>query len=132
MGFVGAGAAGFGALAGAAETLVAGCERFVNKHAAIRECGQQGRKQRAMQIVGNDDCVKVPAGIRPWPVFEIGDTRSHAGYAGKPAQRLTVAVDGLDAMPEPGQMARMASAAAGDIEHPAAGTDQRREAAHPS
>ena len=39
------------------EALVAERERFVEQHAVVANGRQQMREERAMQVIGNDDCI---------------------------------------------------------------------------
>ena len=118
-------------IGGAAVTLVAGRKGLVNQHAAIRQRLQQAWQERLVQIIGDDYRVKLTAGIRPWSMLEVGVAGCDARNIGKFQQHPGIAIDRLDAMPEPGQISRMAPRATGDVEYRAACTNQGRETAYP-
>ena len=84
-----------------------------------------------MQIIGDDYCIEPRVGIRPWRAFKIGDAGRYARDGCKLMQGARIAIDRLDPKAQSRQIARVTPAAAGDIEHPAAGANQRRKAAHP-
>ncbi len=69
-----------------AVTLVARRESLVDQHPAGRERRQQVRKQRAMQVICNDDPGEGPARIRPGGGFQVGTPCGDPRYPGQPCQ----------------------------------------------
>jgi hypothetical protein len=75
--------------------------------------------------LGDDDAGKTPAGQRPVPALEVEAGGLDAGHGGQPGKCRRVAVDRENRVIPGGEQAGMAAAAAGQIEHAAAGGNPR-------
>ena len=83
-----------------------------------------------MQIVADEDAVVTAAELPGIAGFEI-DRSYLAPVAGKAQQRLGIAVHGGDRETQIEQQTGMAPLARGQVEHAAAGSDQRKKAPNP-
>ena len=84
-----------------------------------------------MKIIRDDDSGVAPALARPRRVFDVGAQRRHAGNVAQLRQRRGVAIDRIDGMAARREPARVAPAAARDVEHAAACRDFVRPPHYP-
>src|SRR5258706_12976436 len=107
-----------------AEPFVPDHERLVDQHAALCQGLLNESEQGAMQVIGNDDRAEALTGERPRALLQVGLHELDAGNL------LRLAIHGDDVEAAPGEEARVAAAAARDVEHRAA-RDHRRPTCHP-
>ena len=86
---------------------------------------------RPVQVVRDDDRAEMLVRQRPPVAFEIEPAGFDARVAGEQGKRSFVAVDGDNAVTSAGEVARVAAVAAGKVEHPGIGRDERRKALDP-
>ncbi|MGF6303956.1 hypothetical protein OKW42_007309 [Paraburkholderia sp. WC7.3d] len=88
-------------IGGLADAFVSLREGLVNQYAAGRERAQQLRKERPMQVVGDDDGSELFIASQ-WPrrTFEIGYDRRDERRVAQKIERSRVAIDRGDGMAE--------------------------------
>ena len=116
--------------------LVATREGLVDQHAAFLDRRQQGREQGPVEVVGHHDAVEPPLAQGPGAaVLEVDFENLEVRPRLEVGETADVAVDGENLVAEFEEMAGVAPAAAGEVEHPcfaaARFRDQRREAPDP-
>ena len=114
-----------------AEALVAERERFIYERAVFRQRRQDMRKQRPIQIVGNDDAGKAPAFERPRRMFQVGKLNADTGNTGQCCKRLSITIDRAYAEAGASEKSAVPTAAAGKIEHFAPGGNEAGPSLHP-
>jgi len=110
---------------------VAAGERLVEQGAVIDDRGDELRKQRAMEVVGDDERIEALFAERLGRAFEIRRARLDAGRPVHAGERRGVAIDGEHMAAAAGEEARVPAEAAGKVEDAPARTDEMREPGDP-
>lgn len=114
-----------------AKMLISSSEGFINQDAVGRKAAEQIRKQRTMEIVGDDNARESSGIIRPDHIVALkiklaeGDARPCGGI-----QCSRIAVNGEHRKSETCQQVCMATGTAGKVEH-LPGRYQARKPLHP-
>ena len=109
---------------GLAVCLVATRKRLVNQHAIIGERPQETWKQRAMQVMRDDDGVEFLSLEWPRMRLQVRADRGDSGDRRELVKRGRVTVNRHDATAARGEPSAVASLAARNIEHPGAVRNQ--------